>query len=163
VSDFWVINASPVILLAKVGLIEHVSKLAKHLVIPEPVATEITTPSKEDVAVNWLKGRGKQFVRPPAIELPVLSASGIGSGERSVISWAAANPEFTAVLDDYEARLAAQRLGLKVLGTIGVVLRLKQAGLIPDAKTAMLRIRNVGGYFSDALLGEALQRVGEHL
>jgi predicted nucleic acid-binding protein len=59
--------------------------------------------------------------------------------------------------------MAAQRLGVKVLGTVGVVLRLKQAGVIPEAKTALLTIRNAGGYVSDALLREALQRVGEVL
>jgi predicted nucleic acid-binding protein len=163
VSDAWVINASPVILLAKAGLIEHVSTIANPLVVPQPVVLEINTPRKEDAAVRWLNSRGMQFIRPPAMELPALSDSGIGAGERSVISWAAANREFTAVLDDYEARVAAQRLGVKVLGTVGVVLRLKQSNLIPEAKSALMTIRNVGGYISDALLREALQRVGEHL
>jgi predicted nucleic acid-binding protein len=163
VSDSWVINASPVILLAKAGLVEHVSRIADPLVIPQPVAAEIAMPAKEDAAVRWLKGPGKQFVRPPVIELSVLSTSSMGAGERSVISWAAVNREFTAVLDDYEARVIAQKIGVRVLGTVGVVLRLKQAGLIPDAKTALLTIRSMGGYVSDALLREALQLVGEIL
>jgi predicted nucleic acid-binding protein len=163
VSDSWVINASPVILLAKAGLVEHVSTVAKPLVVPLPVATEITQVREEDAAARWINGPGRQFVRSAASELPGLSSSGIGAGERAVISWAAANRDFTAILDDHEARLAAQRLGIKVLGTIGVVLRLKQAGLISEAKVALLKIRDSGGYMSDALLCEALRRVGEHL
>ena len=162
-SDSWVINASPVILLAKAGLIEHLSMVAKPLVVPQPVATEITKVREEDAAARWINGPGRQFVRPAAFELPDLSSSGIGAGERAVISWAAANRDFTAILDDHEARIAAQRLGIKVLGTVGVVLRFKQAGLIPEAKIALLKIRSSGGYMSDALLREALQRAGEHL
>ena len=161
--DSWVINASPIILLAKAGMIEYVSAIANPLVIPEPVAIEIAKIREEDAAVRWLKAQGRQFIRPAAIESPELSRSAIGAGERAVISWAAANRGFTVVLDDQEARVAARKLGLQVLGTIGVVLRLKQAGLISEVKTALLRIRNLGGYMSDALLHEALQRAGEHL
>ena len=161
--DSWVINASPVILLAKAGLIEHVSTIARPLVVPQPVAAEITKVREEDDAARWINGPGRQFVRPAASELPNLSSSGIGAGERAVISWAAANQDFTAILDDYEARTAAQRLGIKVLGTVGVVLRLKQAGLIPEAKIVLLKIRSSGGYMSDALLREALRRAGEQL
>jgi len=163
VSDAWVINASPVILLAKAGLIEHIPTLASPLVIPQPVAAEIKLHHGEDAAVKWLQGAGKAFINPPVPESTALSNYGIGAGERSVISWALAKPHFTAVLDDYEARVAAQKLGAKVLGTVGVVLLLKQAKLISEAKTALLTIRSAGGYISDALLREALQRVGEHL
>jgi predicted nucleic acid-binding protein len=93
--------------------------------------------------------------------LPALSGSEIGSGERSVISWAAAHRGFIAVLDDREARIIAQRLGIRILGTVGVVLRLKAAGLIPEVKPHLRRIRREGGYFSDALFREALFRAGE--
>jgi len=41
VSDKWVINASPIILLAKVGEIELLSRLAGTLVVPNAVVTEI--------------------------------------------------------------------------------------------------------------------------
>ena len=144
-SDAWVINASPVILLAKAGLIQYLPTLANPLVIPQPVATEINQHCEEDPAMQWLRQAGKGFVQPAVSDLPVLSDYGIGAGERSVISWAAANREFTAILDDYEARIAAQKLGVKLLGTVGVVLLLKQANLIPEAKSALLNIRNAGG------------------
>jgi predicted nucleic acid-binding protein len=163
VSEAWVINASPVILLAKAGLIKHLSTLANPLVIPEPVVAEINLHREEDAAVEWLRHEGQEFVQPAVSELLVLSSYGIGAGERSVISWAVANQGFTAVLDDYEARKAAQQLGVPVLGTVGVVLLLKQCNLIPDAKTSLLTIRRAGGFLSDTLLREALKRVGEHL
>jgi len=144
-------------------MIEYVSMLANPLVIPEPVAVEIAQVREEDAASRWLKAQGRQFIRPATVESPELSRSGIGAGERAVISWAVANHGFTVVLDDQEARIAARKLDLHVLGTIGVVLRLKQAGLISEAKTALSKIRSLGGYMSDALLREALQRAGEHL
>jgi len=87
----------------------------------------------------------------------------MGSGERAVISFAAEISGFVAVLDDLEARVIARRLGIKTLGTVGVVLRLKKAGLIAEAKSHLQQIRKVGGYMSDELFHEALRQVGEQL
>ena len=124
-SESWVINASPVILLAKAGLIKLVPSLAENFVVPEPVVEEILK-VRGDAAANWLNDAGKQFIRPAVRELEELSGSEIGLGERAVISWAAVNRGFVAVLDDREARVIAQRLGVGVVGTVGVVLRLKK-------------------------------------
>lgn len=157
----WVINASPVILLAKVGLIERLPALANPLVIPEPAAREILA-ARDDAAARWVAGPGQTFVRSAAPELSQFAESGMGPGERAVISWAATHRGFLAVLDDREARLAAMQLGIKILGTVGVVLRLKRAGLIPEARAPLLQIRNAGGYIGEALLREALRSAGEH-
>ena len=159
-SESWVINASPVILLAKVGLIENVPSLADSFVIPEPVVTEILS-VHDDAAAHWLTSAGKKFVQPSVPELAALSNFDIGLGERSVLSWAKAHSGFTVVLDDREARVAAHQLGLKVLGTVGVVIRLKRAGLISEMKPHLIEIRRVGGYISDELLREVLQSAGE--
>jgi predicted nucleic acid-binding protein len=163
VPESWVINASPVILLAKVGVIQLVPQLVQTLAIPQPVVTEILGYRKKDAAAKWLEESGKQFIRPPVLEIKQLSSSGIGSGERAVISFATANSGFIAVLDDFEARVIARRLGISTLGTVGVVLRLKRAGLISAAKPHLQQIRKVGGYMSDELFHEALRQVGEIL
>lgn len=157
----WVINASPVILLSKAGLIHHVPTVARPLVIPEPVAVEIRQCREVDLAVKWIEGDGKQFIRPAEKELPGLTQADIGPGERAVISWAVANSGFVAVLDDSEARRVARRLGVSVLGTVGVILDLKAAALVPEIKSHLLEIRRVGGYMSDELFNEALRRAGE--
>lgn len=161
--ESWVINASPVILLAKVGLIQHVPRLVDILVVPQPVVAEILGYRDKDEAAIWLNDAGQKFVQPAVAELKQLSSAGIGSGERAVISFAAANPDFVAVLDDLEARAIAHRLGVKTVGTVGVVLRLKKAGLISEAKSHLQQIRKVGGYMSDELFHEALRQTGENL
>lgn len=160
-AEHWVINASPVILLAKADLIQFVPSVAQTLVVPEPVAAEIQQCREVDAAVKWLEEVGRKFVCAPAREIDQLSNTGIGPAERSVISWAAANPGFVAVLDDSEARIAARRAGIRVIGTVSVILELKRASLIPEIKPHLLEIRRVGGYISDELFQEALRRAGE--
>lgn len=161
--ESWVINASPIILLAKAGLIQHVPQLVKTLVIPQPVTAEILNYHARDAAAVWLNEKGKQFVQPSVAELKHLSSSGIGLGERAVISFAVANPGFVAVLDDLEARAIACRLEIKTIGTVGVILRLKKAGLISEAKSYLQHLRKAGGYMSDDLFREALRQAGENL
>lgn len=140
---------------------DRVAKFAGTLVIPEPVKAEILGSHHNDAAARWLQGKGLSLVRPAVIETSALSGSAIGDGERSVISWAVAHKDFVAVLDDREARIIAQRLGVKVLGTVGVVLRLKSAGLIAEVKPHLSKIRQVGGFVSDELFHEALRCAGE--
>ena len=159
----WVINASPIIVLAKVGLLEKVSTLADPLVVPEPVAQEVNRGAADDAAVRWLKSAGRGFIRPAVAVSPQLAVSGIGLGERSVIAWALAHPGFVAVLDDSAARSQARRLGVPVLGTVGVVIRMKQAGLIDKVKPPLLQIRQAGGHIGERLLREATRCAGEDL
>lgn len=135
--------------------------LPQSLVIPEPVAAEILEGPHTDPATVWLQVEGKMFIRAAAPELNSLSTARLGAGERAVIAWAMAYSGFTAVLDDYRARDTARQLGIKVLGTLGVLARLKRAGRIPELKPIVVQIRQHGGYISDALLEETLRAVGE--
>ena len=84
-SEGWVINASPIILLAKIQLIQHVPRMAQPLVVPEPVAQEVLRGSTDDPGARWLSGPGHEFRRPAVIEPEAIAKTGIGAGERSVI------------------------------------------------------------------------------
>ena len=57
-SNSWVVNASPLILLAKVGQIGLLPKLAESLVVPSSVAQEIRQGPAYDPAKAWLAGAG---------------------------------------------------------------------------------------------------------
>ena len=159
--ESWVINASPVILLAKVGLIDRIPAIADPLVIPQPVAVEILSVRDKDDATLWLNGPGKLFIRPAVPVMAAMAGYEIGAGERAVIAWASVHRGFVAVLDDYEARVAAKQLNVPMLGTVGVVLRLKKAGLISEVRPHLLKIKNVGGYIGDELFREALRSAEE--
>jgi predicted nucleic acid-binding protein len=161
VSESWVINTSPTIVLAKAGLMDLVPRLVSRLVIPEPVALEIRHARRDDLAVRWLDGPGTAFIEPAVPELSSLSASQIGAGERAVISWAGSRAGFAAVLDDREARQIAAQLGVRVLGTVGLVLRLKKAGLIPAVRPRLLALRAAGAYIGEDLFAEAIRLAEE--
>jgi len=66
------------------------------------------------------------------------------------------------LLDDKLARQRARRLGVPVTGTLGVLLRAKQVGLIAELRPLVTRLQSEGGYYIDpGLLEKVLLASGE--
>jgi len=163
VAERWVINASPVILLAKAEVIQFLPSLCDEIVIPAGVVSEVQNIHITDAGKTWLAGAGGKLIRPsPAIH-PALANWRGGAGEAEVISWALRNPGFTAVLDDRRARALAERHGVPVLGSLRVVVIAKERGLIRNAKPALEKLRGVGAFVSDELIDRAIALAGEQL
>lgn len=86
---------------------------------------------------------------------------GLGAGETAVLSQATLTGA-TAVLDDGRARTAARVLGVRVIGTLGVVLNARQTQRIDCAATVLHVLRDAGMRLDDAVIAAALARsVGE--
>ncbi|GAB4158712.1 MAG: DUF3368 domain-containing protein [Candidatus Promineifilaceae bacterium] len=90
-----------------------------------------------------------------------LPANRLGPGERSVLAYAQANPMQIVGLDDRQARVLAHQLGLRVMGTIGVLLKTKESGLITVVRPLLEQLRQEGFHISPALLTYTLQRAKE--
>lgn len=66
------------------------------------------------------------------------------------------------MLDERDARHTAQKLGLPVLGTVGVLIWAKRAGLIPTLRGQLEVLENKGGFrLCQAVVQMALAAVGE--
>ena len=159
--DRWVVNASPVILLGKAGVIHLLPALCDELVVPAGVVTEVQRGMLADAGRAWLAGAGRKFVQPVPALNPALAAWSGGAGEAEVISWALANPGFVAVLDDRAARRLATQHGVPVIGSLRVIVRAKERGLIPLARPALEKLRGSGAYISDELIDHAIALAGE--
>lgn len=160
-AEHWVINASPVLLLAKAGIIDLLPKACDRIVIPSSVVSEVARGKKSDEGRAWLAGNGAQFI-VPSPEIPdQLKQADLGLGETEVLAWTLAHQGFTAVLDDHQARVSAQKLKLSFTGSLGAVVFLKRKGLIQTARTAIEKIRSAGGYVSSADIKSALLAAGE--
>ena len=84
----------------------------------------------------------------------------LGSGESQVIAHGLAGSRWV-VLDDLAARRCAAAHGLAVIGSLGVVLRSKQRGLLDEAKPWVTRLIEAGIFIEGRLLDLALESVGE--
>jgi uncharacterized protein len=160
-SRVWVVNASPLILLGKIGHVALLSELSDELIVPEMVVREVGgKPDGERVISEVASFAGARFEAGTATSA-VLTAWNLGPGESQVLALAGASPGRRAVLDDLEARRCAQSFGLPMIGTLGVVLRAKRRGVIEMARPVIEHLRRAGLYASDSLVERALAHIGE--
>jgi predicted nucleic acid-binding protein len=158
---WWVVNASPVILLAKIGHADLLLRLPHRTVIPESAAAEIRAAPPNDPGRLWLEALPPGIIQPDKT-LPVEVAGwDLGAGESAVIAWALEDRQWEAVLDDRAARRCAEVMKVPVTGSIGVILAAKKRGIIPHAAVLISALQGAGAYLSEALVKTALQLVGE--
>lgn len=156
-----VFNASPLIVLAKAGLLERFLTLGDEVWIPAAVAGEITAaPDPSDPASLWLAAQSSR-IHPATPISPFLIAWDLGAGESAVISLAETTACAVAVLDDLAARRCAQAMGLSIIGSLGLVLMAKRAGIIPSASRALDAIVDAGLFISPHHLEIIRKRAGE--
>lgn len=157
----WVVNASPLIVLAKIGQVGLLPALADEITIPDAVLREINAGPPNDPARNWLAEPKVPIVHISKLPAELL-AWDLGAGETAVLAYALANPGWTAVLDDNAARNCARSFSIPVKGTLAVVILAKQQGLIPLAADLIRQMQQHEYRIHDAIVREAFaQTVGE--
>lgn len=157
-NEIWIVNASPIIVLAKAGLHELPLKMGQTVVVPEAVCAEVRNGPVDDPARRLLETSWGTVAAPTA-EIPTsLLEWGLGTGETAVIALALERPGAVAVLDDAVGRHCAQAFRLPVIGTLGILLRAKRAGLISSAAAAINAIRACGLHLDDQTIAIALSQ-----
>lgn len=91
-----------------------------------------------------------------------LPSARLDLGESDAISLTMELKADLLLIDERKGRQVASQLGIRFSGILGVLVRAKQASLIPDAKALLLRLRREAGFFlSDQQLGHVLKMAGE--
>ena len=68
----------------------------------------------------------------------------LGPGETAVIAYAFKSKADLVVLDDLNARLVAASVGLRLTGTLGLLIAAYKTGLLPDLKGAVNDLQKAG-------------------
>ena len=160
-SEQAVVNASPVIYLARTAYLHLLQLAAPEVLIPRAVAIEIKARGPSDPAARALADNPwLHQVEESRIPEEVLVWD-LGPGESAVIAWALAHPGCLAVIDDLEGRRCADTLGLRLRGTLGLVLRARQQNAIAKARPVLETLRAAGMYLSSQIVDKALAEIGE--
>lgn len=121
-------NAGPLINLAKLGILHVLPHIYTAVAVSPAVYEEVVVRGKEqnhpDAYVVELAVARTDIIRLPLDELELSAAVQmlpIDRGEKQAIQLARNLACDMVLLDDLAAREAAQQLGLKVKGTVGVV------------------------------------------
>jgi predicted nucleic acid-binding protein len=156
-------DASPLIALARVGGLPWLRKLFRTVSITNAVRDEATGAPELPGAIaiaaalkqGWIRVLRRAWSEPPLPRLDIGEASTL----RAALALGAGS---LVLLDDLEARREAQRLGILITGTAGIVVEARQAGLIPAARPIFSRLADEGFHLGDDLVRAVLSELGEN-
>jgi predicted nucleic acid-binding protein len=144
-------DTSCFIVLANIGELDLLYKVYGPIITTIDIAIEFG-----ETLPGWVQIRevGDKY-RQQLLEMQ------IDKGESSAIALALETPGCTVVLDDYKARKIAERLGINITGTIGVIVKAKLKGIIPSIKPILEKIKQTDFRLSPAIELLALEEAQE--
>jgi predicted nucleic acid-binding protein len=142
--EIVIADTSCFILLDKIGELALLKTLFGHVVTTNVIVAEFGTQLPDWVQVRIVKDTYFQ------------SMLDIDPGDASAITLAIESEPSLLILDDNKGRKVAQRLNLNYTGSLGVFLKAKKAGIIPDIKTILNKVQQTNFRYSAAVLQEIL-------
>ena len=155
-----IVNNTPLVALWSLDRLSLLRELYTEIWIPPAVKDEFLKikPIVRQASLDrapWIKT--VDLIHPQR----VLAYGGLHLGEASVLALAEEHNARLVIINELKARRYAQRIGLQVTGTIGVLLLAKETGLIDAIKPIIAELQALGLYLSSALIDQALQLAGE--
>jgi len=136
-------NTSPLQYLHQIGMLHLLPALVDTVIVPEAVVEELAigralgASLPDPQAVEWIIVR--RPVSAPALPL----VTDLGPGETQVLALALESRDAIVVVDDDLARRTAEALGLRLTGTLGILLDAKRAGLIPAVEPLLDQLQQL--------------------
>ena len=156
-------NTSPLTNLAAIGQFDLLHRLYARLYIAEGVWDELNAqgkrwPGRDEVAAaDWIERHAVQNQ-----SLVTALRRDLDRGEAETLALALELGADLALLDEKEGRHTAQRLGLRVVGVVGVLLEAKANGAFDVLRPHLDALRQTAGfYLSESLYRHALELMGE--
>ena len=153
-------NSSVIIALAQVCRLDLLEKLFREILVPKAVWREATVEGKPGSE----KVRKTKFIHIERVRsegLALLLKEFVDNGEAEAIALALEVGANILLVDDRDARDLAKKLGLQVMGTLGVIALAKYRGLIQEAKPIIDRLVESGFWISRRILEQFLRELDE--
>lgn len=156
-------DASPIIALSAVGQISLLGELFGGILIPDAVLQEITAartsaPGVAEVgAAEWIRARtvrNRSLVQALRIDLD--------PGEAEAVALAVETEAALVLMDERRGRVIAQRIGLSVVGVLGLLVEAKERGHLATVRPVLDSLDTRAGFrVSRALYDHVLTAAGE--
>ena len=156
-------NTSSIINLAAIRRLDLLHQLYGKVLIPQAVYREITVAGAEQPgatevqALGWIEHR---VVTDRALVMAL--QADIDEGEAEAIALAIEQKAHLLLLDERLGRIAASRLGLRVIGILGVLIQAKRKGYISAVRPVLDDLVIKAGFrVSQKLYAHVLRAAGE--
>jgi predicted nucleic acid-binding protein len=144
-------DTSCFILLDKINELDLLQKVFKHITTTTEIANEFNKPLPHWVSIQ-------SATNPRYCELLKIE---VDKGEASAISLALEIDNALLILDDQKARRLAERLRLDYTGTLGILLKAKELGILTAIKPVLQKIQRTNFHFSEKVLNDILRTADE--
>lgn len=144
-------DTSCLILLEKIDELELLNKLFGTIITTTEVANEFGSPLPE-----WFEIRN-----PVDKNYQAIIEASIDKGEASAIALAIELDDSLLIIDDLKGRKFAQKLGLTIVGTVGIIVDSKLSGIIPSVKPLLKKIKKTNFRITEKLEELILNKAGE--
>ncbi len=156
-------DTSPITNLSSIGCFQLLQVLFGEVHLPRQVRDELSAsghrwPGADEVdTASWV-----HIHEVGNSALLQTLARDLDSGEAAGIVLALDLHASVILMDERDGRRAAERLGLKTVGTVGLLIEGKSKGFLTDVRSKLDGLRNIAGfYLSESLYQEVLRIAGE--
>ena len=139
--EITVADASCLIVLQNIGELSLLQKLFGEIFITEVVKTEFGLDLPDWIKVKEIQNTTQQ----KALELI------LDKGESSSIALCLENTDSLLIIDEKKGCRIAQELGVKIIGTLGLILSAKKNGLLDSVEEFLEKLENAGFHISQNL------------
>jgi len=116
-------DTSCLIIFSKIGLMDILHSLFGEVWITEEIKIEFG-----EILPNWIIVK-----KADATQISQILALNVDAGEASAMAlYLELTEDSLLVIDERKGRLIAKDLGIKVIGTLGIIIKAKQTGLISN-------------------------------
>jgi predicted nucleic acid-binding protein len=155
------VNASPLIFLARGGLLDFLQLVAETIMVPTSVLVEIQRRGPTDITAQALQNTAWIIcIEDPPIPR-LIQAWDLGEGESSVLAWGLYPPRHRGHYRRFGWPALCCRTWDPCERNSRSESHSKEAGRIPQARPVLERLRHAGMYLSDRVMNQALGLVGE--
>ena len=146
-----IISDTSSLALTNIGELELLEKVYEEVVITPDIAEEYGLETPDWIRIEQIKDIQK---------FKLLNLE-LDKGESSGITLALENEPSLLIIDEKKGRVIAKKLGIRITGILGVMIRAKEIGLINRIKPLIEKLEKVDFRMSERLKNQILERVGE--
>ncbi len=154
-------DTSAIFYLHRLLCLNLLKELYGNIIIPRTVASELKQGQDEGEDVPDLAEY--PWIQIKDIRIPKIIGlmTDLGPGEAGVLAIAIEEPDALVILDDLLARQVAKLQGIKLTGTLGILLKAKQRGHIQAVAPLIEELQKLGFWLSNSMQQDILKLAGE--
>ena len=154
-------NTSPITNLAAIGQLDLLHQIYREVVVPEAVFQELTAESGQHPGavvreLDWIRSRS---VSNSAVVMALQLE--LDAGEAEAIALAQELAADLLLIDEHLGRVVAARLGIRIIGLLGVLIEAKHRRLIAEINPLVDALMNRGFRIGNDLYVRVLEAAGE--